>query len=143
MGGWHYSNRRAGLMGGDRGIPFRLRGNIWRGNDVAGLGSMTQVYEVPLTPQPQTLSVVFPNGNTYRMRLIFQFTPNPCWLLDIADYAGNLLICGIPLVTGSDLLAGYAYLGMAAKLFVTTDGDLAAVPTWYNLGLTSHLWLEG
>src|SRR5271165_2273029 len=102
-------------------------------------------YEIPLSPKPQSFSVTFPNGVEYQMRLLYQFTfpGDECWILDIADATGDLLLCGVPLVTGADLLAQYAYLGFGATLFVTTDGNIGAVPTWFNLGATAHLWIEG
>lgn len=100
------------------------------------------IYEIPLSPQPQTLSVQFPNGSTYQLRLLYAFAPNDCWSLDIADEQGNQIVSGIPLVTGADLLAQYAYLGLGCSLYCTTDGDLSAPPRFYNLGKTAHLWLE-
>jgi hypothetical protein len=100
------------------------------------------VYEVPLSPQPQTLSVQFPNGATYQLRLLYEFTPDDCWGLDIADDQGNPIVSGIPLVTGTDLLAQYGYLNFGCKMFCTTDGDRNAPPRFFNLGVTSHLWLE-
>lgn len=100
------------------------------------------VFEIPLSPKPQTLFTTFPNGITYSLRLIYQFTPNDCWLLDIGDSLGKPILCGIPLVTGADLLAQYAYLGFGCKLFVTTDGDPTTPPKFWNLGVTAHLWLE-
>lgn len=102
------------------------------------------VYEIPVTPgQPQTMFVQFPNGKTYQLRLIYQFTPNDCWLLDINDAFGNSILCGVPLITGADLLAQYEYLGFDCSLYCTTDADVGAVPKFYNLGKTAHLWLEG
>ena len=100
------------------------------------------VYEIPLAPTPQQLSVLFPSGTVYVFRLIFQFTPNPCWLLDINDANDNPLVLGIPLVTGADLLAQYGYLGFGCAMYCYTDGDLGAVPTLANLGVTSHLCLD-
>ena len=100
------------------------------------------VFEIPLSPQPQTFSVQFPNGVTYSLRLIYLYTPDDCWLLDINDAQGNPIICGIPLVTGADLLAQYAYLGFGCKLYCTTDGNLGAVPRFFNLGVTAHIWVE-
>lgn len=99
------------------------------------------VYEIPLTPQPQTFSVQFPNGLTYGLRLIFLFTPDPCWELDISDSDGVPLVQGIPLVTGADLLAQYVYLGFGCSLYCTTDGDRDAVPRFDNLGVGGRLWL--
>lgn len=101
------------------------------------------VFEIPLSPQPQTLAATFPNGVSYNMRLIYLFTPNDCWELDIDDADGNPIVCGIPLITGADLLEQYAYLGFGCRMFCTTDGDDFAVPRFYNLGTTAHLYLEG
>ena len=100
------------------------------------------VYEIPLSPQPQALNVTFPSGVSYDLRLVYLFTPNDCWELDINDSDGNPIVCGIPLVTGADLLAQYAYLNFGCKMYCTTDGDNSAVPRFYNLGNTAHLWLE-
>lgn len=104
---------------------------------------MATVAEIPLTPRPQTFSATFPNGNTYNFRLIYQFNDDDCWLMDIADVDGNTLVAGVPLVTGADLLAQYAYLGLGVKMWVTTDADLAEPPHWWNLGTSAHLWIEG
>lgn len=100
------------------------------------------VYEIPLRPQPQEILVQFPNGTNYQLRLIYQFTPNDCWLLDISDADGNPILCGVPLVTGADLLAQYAYLGFGCSLYCTTDGNTFSVPRFYNLGRTAHLWIS-
>jgi hypothetical protein len=100
------------------------------------------VYEIPLKPQPQTVSVKFPNGVTYQLRLIYEFGSDDCWLLDISDSSGNPILCGVPLVTGADLFAQYAYLGFGCSLYCTTDGDRFAVPKWWNLGVTAHLWIS-
>jgi hypothetical protein len=99
------------------------------------------VYEIPLSPKPQSFSVVFPNGLTYIMRLIYLFTPNDCWELDISNAAGNPLVQGIPLVTGADLLAQYGYLGFGCSLYCATDSDRFAVPRFYNLGVSARLYL--
>ena len=100
------------------------------------------VYEIPLTPQPQSLSVRFPNGVTYGLRLLYLFTPNDCWELDINDVLGNPIVCGVPLVTGADLLAQYAYLNLGCKMFCTTDASPNTPPRFFNLGKAAHLWLE-
>jgi hypothetical protein len=101
------------------------------------------VYEIPLKPEPQTLSVLFPTGVTYQLRLIYANADVPAWILDINDAQGKPILQGIPLVTGADLLAQYAYAQLGVKLFCTTDGDPTAVPQALNLGRTAHLWLEG
>lgn len=103
------------------------------------MATTTQTFEVPTSPNPQSFATTFPNGVEYNLRLIYQFTGDNCWLLDISDADLNPLVCGIPLVTGADLLAQYAYLGFGFSLFATTDGDNTAPPTFYNLGSAGHL----
>ena len=82
-----------------------------------------------------------PSG-TYTMRLAFANVDQGGWFFDLGDQDGNPLLCGQPLVTGADLLAQYGYLGIGGKLFVATDGDLGAVPTFDGLGVTSRLYFE-
>lgn len=98
-------------------------------------------YEIPTGPSPRTFSIALPSG-TYSMRLAYADTDQGGWWLDIGDSAGNALVCGIPLVTGCDLLAAYGYLGFGGKLFVANDGDPGAVPTYADLGSTSHMYFE-
>jgi hypothetical protein len=100
------------------------------------------VFEIPLSPKPQSFAVRFPNGKTYGMRLVYLFTPDDCWELDISDDQGNAIVQGIPLITGADLLAQYEYLDFGCALYCTTDGDRDAPPRFFNLGVTSHLWLS-
>lgn len=100
------------------------------------------VSEIPLSPQPQTLFSQFPNGVTYQLRLLYEFTPDDCWILDINDVQGNPILCGVPLVTGADLLAQYEYLDFGCSLYCTTDGNQFAVPKFYNLGTDAHLWVS-
>ena len=101
------------------------------------------VYEIPLSPVAQTLSVSIA-GTTYNLRVVYAdaYDGMGGWIVDIADANGVSLVCGVPLVTGVDLLAQYAYLGIPGQWFVATDGDLAAVPTYANLGSTAHLYVE-
>lgn len=102
---------------------------------------MAQTYEIPLTPQAQTFSVTLA-GAAYEMTLTWRDAPalGGGWFLDIADQSGNALIQGVPLVTGADLLAQYDYLGLGFQLYVQSDGDPTAVPTYTSLGVTSHLY---
>ena len=86
----------------------------------------------------QKLSVSL-NGTAYQVTLHW-CAPSACWVADIADQGGDPIVSGIPLVTGSPLLEQYAYLGIPGDLFVQTDFDAYAVPTFDNLGKTSHLY---
>jgi hypothetical protein len=99
------------------------------------------VFEIPLSPQPQTMTIAL-GAAAYQLRFFFDNAADGGWLMDISDASGAPLVCGIPLVTGSDLLAQYAYLGLGGALFVRTDGNPDAVPTFGNLGVGSHLYWQ-
>lgn len=98
-----------------------------------------QIVEIPLTPTPQKLTVLL--GNIYyQLNVQYRDIIEGGWFLDIADSTGVAIIQGIPMVTGCNLLEQYDYLGINADLRVQTDHDPDAVPTFTNLGITSHLY---
>lgn len=96
------------------------------------------VVEIPLVPQPQKFAVDLA-GTSYFMRLTWD-EAGAFWALDLADNGGALLLAGVPLVTGSDLLAQYAYLDIGGSLILTTDRGAGEVPAYDALGVTSHLY---
>lgn len=98
------------------------------------------IYEIPLTPEPQRFSIPI-GATTYNLRFGWNENDMGGWFMDIADDAENPILMGIPLVTGSNLLEQFAYLGIEGKLQISTDTDSDAVPTFDNLGLASHLFL--
>jgi len=100
---------------------------------------MATTYEIPLSPTPQTFSILLA-GISYQLTVRYTDAPMGGWLLDIADQNGDNILCGAPLVTGHDLLEQYAYLGIDGQLIVQTDADPDAVPTFNNLGVESHLY---
>lgn len=97
------------------------------------------VVEIPLTPQAQSFTTTL-GATTYSMRVTWNAADEGGWILDIGTEAGALLIAGIPMVTGTDLLAQYGYLGFGGRLFVTTDRGAGETPTYQGLGITSHLY---
>lgn len=101
------------------------------------------IYKIPLVAgAPQSLTVTF-GVTEYRLTLRYRDVDQNqgLWSLDIADVAtNNDVVCGIPLVTGTDLLAQYRYLGIAGSLAVFTDGDPDAAPTFSTLGADSNLY---
>jgi hypothetical protein len=100
---------------------------------------MASTFEVPTSTTPQSFQIQFPNGVTYTLSFQYLFTANPCWIVDISDANANSIACGIPLITGADLLAQLQYLGFDCSMFATTDGNPTAPPTFYNLGTAGHL----
>lgn len=79
-------------------------------------------YIIPLTPEPQAFGITLA-GREYRLTVRWCDAPEGGWLLDAQspDNAAPILM-GVPLVSGCDLLAPYAYLNFGGELRV--DGDL-------------------
>lgn len=100
---------------------------------------MPTPFEIPLANPPQTFLTTL-SGVTYSMAVLWRDDPAGGWFLDIADDQGVPIISGIALVTGADLLAQYAYLGIPGRLIVATDHATDAAPTFDNLGALSHLY---
>jgi hypothetical protein len=99
---------------------------------------MADVFEVPLQAGAQQFAIGL--GTTLYEFTVTWCAPAACWILDIADSTGAAIVSGIPLITGADLLAQLAYLGIGGELIVQTDHDPDAVPTFANLGATGHLY---
>lgn len=97
------------------------------------------VYEIPTGPSQRTMTVAL-GAATYDLRLFYADAPDGGWAMDLSDAAGDPLVCGVPLVTGIDLLGQYPDLGVGGALFLLSDGaDPQAVPGYADLGVTSHL----
>lgn len=96
-------------------------------------------FEIPLTPTPQRFSITL-SGVQYRLSVVWRNADMGGWVLDIADANNNPIIHGIPLVTGTNLLEQYGYLGLGGVLWCQTTDSPDAVPTFDNLGVDSHLY---
>jgi len=101
---------------------------------------VTAAVEIPLKPSQAQRFTVTLSGTLYNMRFTYDVAQNGCWVLDIGDANGAMLVGGIPMVTGVDLLSQYRYLGIPGALLVTTDRGAGEVPTFDGLGVTSHLY---
>lgn len=100
---------------------------------------MATIVEIPLIAAPQTFNVPL-GGNTYEFRIYWLEKMAQCWQLDISDSSGNLLIAGVPMLTGANLLAQHAYLSFPGQLWIGVDYDPTGEPTRANLGINSHLY---
>ena len=97
------------------------------------------VYEVPVTAQAQYFTINL-NGVSYDVKLAWNLSMQ-CWVIDLTYSTTQLpAILGVPLLTGQDLLAQYAYMLFGGQLVVQTDHDSDAMPTLDNLGTLSHLY---
>lgn len=97
------------------------------------------VVQIPLAPAPARMSVDLA-GVTYRLRFTYNDAQDGCWVLDIGDAEGALLVAGIPLVTGIDLLAQHAHLDFGGGLYLVTDRGAGEVPGYADLGVTARLF---
>lgn len=96
------------------------------------------VLEIPLTSRPQTFTIVLQSVR-YTMRL-WWLKPAQHWVIDVMDQAGEPILCGLPLVTGSDLLAQFQYL-LPGTMFVLTDHVVPdEIPDFTHLGVTGHVY---
>lgn len=99
---------------------------------------MATVYEIPTSPKPQTFSITL-SGVQYQCALRWNVTA-ACWLFDLRDSSGALIIGSVPVIPGVNLLEQFDYLELGGTLVAQVDYDAAAVPTFDNLGSTGHLY---
>ena len=87
------------------------------GGRTTSTAPVNTAFDVPITPGvPQTFTISL-GGTFYNLTLRWS-TSMAAWFLDLADANNNAVLTGIPLVTGLDLLAQYAYLGIGGMLVV-------------------------
>lgn len=98
--------------------------------------------EIPLAGIAERFSIAL-NGTTYQLTAQWRAAPLGGWFLDIADAEGVPIISGIAMVTGADLLAQYAYLGIAggASLFILDVAGGDSAPAFGDLGTDTRLVL--
>jgi hypothetical protein len=110
---------------------------------------MATIYEIPLSPQAQRVRVDI-GAATYTLTLRWnQFMA--AWVMDIHDLNDIPLalrgLNGVPLVTGTDLLGQFRYLGIGGgvPMIAMTIGPGRSpdeVPSYTDLGIDSHLFFE-
>lgn len=93
------------------------------------------LFEIPLKPMSQTLNITI-NKKVYCLRIIWRGTG---YVLDILDENMKSILCGLSLVTGADILDQFDYINFGFGLIVVTDIDASLVPTYFTLGVSSHL----
>ncbi|MCJ2012667.1 phage baseplate plug protein [Methylobacterium sp. J-076] len=98
------------------------------------------IVELKIVPSTAQRFVQDLGPKTYNFRLTWNDAGVGTWNLDIGDENQNLLVAGIPLVTGVDLLGQYRHLGFPGGLVVTSDADTGDIPTFDGLGVTSRVF---
>lgn len=101
---------------------------------------MATIFEIPLKPSTPTIMNIVLGANEYNLRFTYNKARDGAWILDIADASFNLLLAGLPLVSGDDLFAPYRYLGFSGSMIVTTDRGTGEVPGFDDFGATAHLF---
>jgi hypothetical protein len=87
------------------------------------------IQEIPLTADNQQFSIILA-GTTWRISITWR---DLYWIMDLQNDRGEPVISGIPLVTGADLLAQYAYMGSALSWWwsvTTAHRIIRRKPTW-------------
>lgn len=100
---------------------------------------MPSFYEIPFSPTPQVFRITL-SGVEYQLTVQYRAAGNAGWILDIADAGGAPIVGGLPLVTGTDLLEPYAYLGLGGRIWVQGADDPDNTPTFDDLGVGSHVF---
>lgn len=111
---------------------------------------MTTIYTLPLQPVAQQFPITLA-GITYQMTV--KWNSNDAsgldldaqdigtWMMDLYDSTGtNLIVGGIPLVTGADIMAPFAYLGLGGQLVVQSSPLADTVPDFTTLGSTGQMY---
>lgn len=99
------------------------------------------VYEIPLDPRPLIFSFTV-HDKAYEVRTQYRDTDEGGWILDIHDVTENpfILVMGIPLVSGLDLLYQYTNFDFKFALLMLCKSGRAA-PTFESLGVEDKLVL--
>lgn len=96
-----------------------------------------EYYEIPLTSQPQRFSVFL--GRAQWFITLRWNNQAHHWVLDFHDSKQTLILAGLMVTTGADLLAQHQHLGFEGALIAQSTSDPLEPPNFENLGTTSHL----
>lgn len=97
-----------------------------------------QYFEIPTTSESQRMSIQL--GDRVYSIMLWWNEFSACWVIDISDVDQNLIVSGIPLVTGTDLLGQFKHLDIPGGLLVQSDNDAFQVPDKVSLGVTGRLY---
>lgn len=105
---------------------------------------MATIWEVPLVPHAQKVRVAI-GGIFYTLHLKYNSVCD-CWMMDINDTSDAIpIVHGVAVVTGTDLMGQFRYLGIGGGLPMTvmTTGvgrSPDEIPDYYNLGVDGRLF---
>jgi len=101
---------------------------------------------IPVTSNPNQIFNISIPIDEKNLKLKFLISYNRIaeyWSMTIFDYRVNeIVLTGIPLLTGQNLLAQYAYLNLGSAYLVNLTGNLPDTPDDTNLGTAFLLVFE-
>jgi hypothetical protein len=91
---------------------------------------MQQVIPLDSSPNQTLATTLSVDGQPLPLQFTFQYNEIArYWSMSVADRVGNLLLVGIPLITGNDpacnLLQQFAYLQIGSCYVINASGTLA------------------
>lgn len=97
------------------------------------------VFQIPFSNTPQSFNISL-RGRLLTLVNRWNFIDST-WRVDISDaITFEDLILSIPLVTGINLLHQYKFVGLDGQIIVFTNSNIAAPPTYENLGVDSNVY---
>ncbi len=98
-----------------------------------------QIFRIPLEATPQRFAIEL---SGVPLIVVSRWNEElPAWELEVIDGVTETPLVGpLPLITGTDLLAQYAHLGIPGQLIVYAEGTDEAPPTLDNLGTLADLY---
>ena len=99
------------------------------------------VIEIPVTAKPQRFSFWLAN-QTWVWKL-YWLRPMSCWVIDICNMDGTVIVGGIPLVAGTDLLGQFQYTGAMTpgSMVIISDHRWPDETVGYDeLGTVGHIY---
>jgi hypothetical protein len=94
-------------------------------------------YTIPVTNEPDQnfICTVPVNGQNITLRFRLRYnTQGGYWWLTLADKNGNVLVDGVPLLTGQNILEQYQYLNIGSAYVVKTGSSPLDSPDEQSLG---------
>jgi hypothetical protein len=93
---------------------------------------MTDVQEIPVTNDPRSTFSVELDGNTYTIKLHWNIT-DAAWYMNLTGVTNDVVINGLKLVTGPDLLHPYSEIDLGG-LVVVDQSDAGLDSDFDNFG---------
>lgn len=96
------------------------------------------MFIIPLTNSPnQSFTSTVPvNDKKIKFNFFLRFnTEQGCWMLTIKDEDKNILVSGIPLVCGLNILEQQSYLNIGSAYVIKLDDNIQrSMPNEFDLG---------